>query len=92
MPVISAPKLSGKRNGKNVSLSWTKRAGAQKYRVYCSKKKTSDYKMQKDTTSLSYKYNNLDKNTVYYYKVRAYRVEDGKKLFGKYSNVFTCEK
>ena len=92
VPKISAPKLSGKRNGKNVSLSWTKRAGAQKYRVYCSKTKASGYKMQKDTTSLSYKYNNLDKNTVYYYKVRAYRVEDGKKLFGKYSNVFTCEK
>lgn len=72
-----------------VKLSWNKVAGASGYRIYRSKSKTSGFSKIKTVTSGS-KLNYVRKtsrNVKYYYKIRAYKTVNGKKIWGTYSAV-----
>lgn len=83
---ISTPKISKK--GSKVKVKWTNINGETGYQISKSTKKSatkvvSTYK----TTKGTYKYITAKKNKTYYYKVRAYKVVDGEKIYGPWSKV-----
>ena len=79
---------------KNVKLTWSKVKGANGYEIYRSNSKNGKYKkiaaISKGSTT-SYKNGKLKKSTTYYYKIRAYRKVDGKKVYGNDSSVVSVK-
>lgn len=75
--------------GKKIKLKWTKLSNVKGYQIYRSTKKNSGYRLFKTVKKNTnvYKNANIKAGTRYYYKVRAYKVYKGKKIYGKYSNV-----
>ena len=73
-----------------VTVKWSKVKGASGYKIYRSTKKSSGFKCVKTLKSgstVKYVNKNLKKGQDYYYKVKAYRTVDGKKVYGAYSSV-----
>ncbi|SFJ30466.1 Fibronectin type III domain-containing protein [Terrisporobacter glycolicus] len=94
--VSSSPKLSS-TTAKSASaaynsnkVTWSKVSGASGYEVYRATSKTGKYSLKKTVKSgstLSYSNTGLTTGKTYYYKVRAYKVVDGKKQYGNFSQV-----
>lgn len=90
--VLAQPKITGissSRYGK-ITIKWSKVAGASGYYLYRSSTKNGTYKKIKDInkgTTVKYVNSGLGNFKPYYYKVRAYRVVAGKKVFSKYSAI-----
>lgn len=82
-PKISSAKNSAKKTAK---VTWKKATGASRYELYFSTKKTKGYKKAYTGTKLSYTKKSLKKGKTYYFKVRAYRTVNGKKIYGSYSS------
>jgi len=83
---ISTPTLS--KSGTQVKVKWTNIAGETGYQISRSTTKTgtnivATYK----TTKGTYKLLNVTKGKKCYYKVRAYKVVNGKKVYGPWSAV-----
>lgn len=74
-----------------IKVSWTKENTGFKvdgYKVYRSTtNKEGSFKAVKTTTSTSWKNTGLKDGKKYYYKVRGYRVVDGKTVYTEWSNV-----
>lgn len=69
---------------KRIVLKWKKVSEAQGYQIqYTTKKKASKQKV-KNTKKTKYVLTKL-KNKVYYVRVRAYRMENGKKIYSQWS-------
>ncbi|MCI2061403.1 MAG: leucine-rich repeat protein [Eubacteriaceae bacterium] len=68
-----------------ITLKWKKASKAKGYSVY--QKKSGKYKKIKTTTKRTYTVKKLKAFTSYSFKVRAYRMSGGKKVYGKYSSV-----
>lgn len=78
------------RKGKNVTLKWKKDSAVSGYEVYRSNSRNAGYKKIKVISSkntTNYKNTKLKKGRTYYYKVRAYKKVNGKKIYGGYSNI-----
>lgn len=91
-PVPAAPKKIAVKNNakKTAKLSWKKVAGADGYEVYRANAEKGKFKKiatSKSGKSISYTNKKLSKNKTYYYKVRAYKNVNGKKVYGAYSQV-----
>ena len=91
-PVPAAPKKIAVKNSakKTAKLSWKKVAGADGYEVYRANTEKGKFKKiatGKSGKSISYTNKKLSKNKTYYYKVRAYKNVNGKKVYGAYSQV-----
>ncbi|MDD7388888.1 MAG: fibronectin type III domain-containing protein [Lachnospiraceae bacterium] len=74
----------------SVKITWNKVSGASGYEVRCATSKNGSYKLVKTVTkgsTVSYTNSKLTAGKTYYYKVRAYRTVNGKKVYGKYSSV-----
>lgn len=91
-PVPAKAALSSVKNSasKTATVKWEKVSGASGYEIYRATSKNGKY--QKVTTvkkggTTSYKNTKLKKGKTYYYKVRAYRTVNGKKVYGAYSEV-----
>ncbi len=85
-----APTLTVKAAKKKANLSWKKVSGANGYEVYMSTKKTSGYKKVttiKKSSTVKYTKTKLKSNKKYYFKVRAYKTVNGKKVYSAYSTV-----
>jgi len=76
--------------GKSVKLSWGKVPGRTKYEVWRRTSQSGVYTLCKTTTSTSFTNTGLMKGATYWYKVRAYRVAGGKKVYGNYSKVVSA--
>ncbi|MDO5521453.1 MAG: GH25 family lysozyme [bacterium] len=74
-------------SSRKVTLTYSKISGASGYAVYRSTSKNGKYTRLIYTTKTSYKNSYLTRNKKYYYKVRAYRVVKGKKVYGSYSGI-----
>ena len=68
------------------ALSWSKVKYATKYIVYCASTKDGKYKKVATTTNLKYTVTNLKANTVYYFKVKAVRVDKNGQFTGAASD------
>ena len=82
--------LTVKAGTNKAILSWKKVSGASGYEVYVSTSKTSGFKQVKDITSQStvqYTKTGLKAKKTYYFKVKAYKVVDGKKIHSSFSSV-----
>jgi hypothetical protein len=88
---LAAPKLKLKKSGSAyVTASWGKVAGANGYNVYRAAKKNGQYKLckiVKSAKTLKWTDKKTRKKSTYYYKVKAYRTVDGKKVYSAYSPV-----
>ena len=86
---FGVPELEATSTYNSIKLTWTSIDGADGYQVYrCNSKGKSCTKLT-TTEKLSYKDKKLKFDKKYYYKVRAYRIEDGSKINGKYSELLT---
>lgn len=74
-----------------VSLSWKKSAGAQGYEIYRSESTTSNYQLVADidnADTLTWSESGLNKDTVYFYRIRPYCVVNDTKVTGSYSGAY----
>ena len=79
---------------KKADLKWKKATDAQGYVVYRATSKNGSYKALttiKKRTTIKYTDKKVSSKKTYYYKVRAYRTVNGKKLYGAYSSVKTAK-
>ena len=89
---VESLKLTAKSFAKkgSITVKWTVKgdaSAADGYQVWKSTKQSKGYKKAITTTKKSYKNTKgLKKGTRYYYKVRAYKVVDGKKVYSDWSN------
>ncbi|MCM1256346.1 MAG: Ig-like domain-containing protein [Roseburia sp.] len=91
--VVTLPSTPGsvkvKAGKKQVKISWKKVSGVTGYEVYRSTKKSSGYKKVttiKKASTTSYTNKKLSSKKKYYFKVRAYKTVNGKKLYSAYSS------
>ena len=82
---LTAPtKLKAKRiSSKKIKLTWNKVEGAQKYEVYRIINKK--YKKIATVKGTSYINKKLKKNKQYYYRVKSYKKESGKKYWSNFT-------
>lgn len=83
----SAKKIKKKKAG--VIVKWSKAEFATGYEIYRSKKKSGSYKKLKVLNGSKVKYTDkkVKKKSKYYYKVKAFRSTNGKKVFSTFSNI-----
>ena len=89
---VKALKLTARSTAKkgSITVKWTVKgdaSAADGYQVWKSTKQSKGYKKAITTAKKSYKNTKgLKKGTRYYYKVRAYKVVDGKNIYSDWSN------
>ena len=71
---------------KKVTINITSINGADGYEVYRSTSKKKGYKLQGEVTDLVLE-NTTKKGKTYYYKVRSYKLVDGKKVYSSYIKI-----
>lgn len=84
--------LKAKAGTRKATLSWSRVTGATGYRVYMKKSGNSNFSKIKQISkgsTVSYSKSGLTKGKTYYFKVRAYRTVNGKKIYGAYSKIKT---
>jgi fibronectin type 3 domain-containing protein len=67
-------------------MSWNKVKGADGYVIYRAGTKNGYYKYLKSVTTNTASHAGLKAGSKYYYKVRAYKIVNGKKIYGAYSD------
>lgn len=75
---------------KTAKINWKKVTGASGYQVYRATSKNGKYSLKKTITSsstLNYTNTGLTKGKTYYYKVRAYKLVNGIKIYSDYSSI-----
>lgn len=75
------------RTATTVTLSMSEVSGAHGYSIYRATSKNGNYTHIANVTSTTYKDTGRNSASSYYYKVRAYKTVNGKKVYGSYSNV-----
>lgn len=75
------------RTATTATLSMSKVSGAQGYSIYRTTSKAGKYAHIANVASTTYKDTGRKSSSSYYYKVRAYKTVNGKKIYSSYSNV-----
>lgn len=84
--VVGNVKAKAASNGSaSIKLTWKKVKKADGYTVYRYNKNKKAYRALKNTTKATYINRSLKTGTKQTYKVRAYRIVNGKKVYGNYS-------
>ncbi len=86
----ATPKVSVTTGTKAATVKWNKPTGVSGYEVYMATSKGGTYKKIYTTAAaskLSYKKSDLTVGKTYYFKVRAYKLVEGKKIYSDYSAV-----
>ena len=84
----ATPKLTNSRTRKMI-VRYGRTSGAKGYQItYATNSRFTKGKVVKTTTGRTVTFKRLKKNTTYYVRVRAYKVDStGRKVYGKYSTV-----
>ena len=90
--VITKPKATNVKvtaSNKQAIVSWKKIDGAEGYEVYMSTSNKGKYTKiaTKKASATKVTKSNLSSGKTYYFKVRAYKKAEGKKVYSKYSNI-----
>ncbi|MBE6787015.1 MAG: fibronectin type III domain-containing protein [Ruminococcaceae bacterium] len=72
-----------------INLAWKKVSGATGYKVYIYNGNTKKWKNLKTTKSTSYTVKGLGVGTSYKFRIKAYKKQKSKNIYGSYSNTFT---
>ena len=73
---------------KKIKLTWTNiNSRTTGYNIYMATSKNGTYKNIGSTSNKSFTKGSLTKGKTYYFKVRAYRTIDGKKVYSSYSSI-----
>lgn len=80
-------KVKASASKTKVSLNWKKVKGAKGYEIQYSTSKKWKGKKTKRTSKTKYTVKGLKKNKTYYFRVRAYKLDGKKKIYGKWSTV-----
>lgn len=80
-------KKKGKKGKKSVSVTWRKSDGADGYQVVFSRKKNFSGRKGKNVSGRILKISSLKKGKTYFFKVRAYKKDGAKKVYGSWSSV-----
>ncbi len=90
-----APKATGKvtavQSTKAIKLTWNKVTGADGYRVYQYNSKTKKWDSIKTLTGTSYKVEKLKAGTIYKFRIKAYKKDDGT-IWGAAKDITTATK
>ncbi len=89
-PLLSTPSVTLSAGTKKAYVKWSKVSGASGYEIYRTTSKTGKYSKVKDITkgsTTSYTNSSLTSKKGYYYKVKAYRTINGKRVYSSYSSV-----
>lgn len=87
-PPVRVKNLTVKnKNGRTLSLSWKKVKGARGYQIQYADNKKYKKKKSKQTKKTKYTIKKLKKKKTYYIRVRAYKLDGGKKVYSKWSKV-----
>ncbi|MCI9063924.1 MAG: fibronectin type III domain-containing protein, partial [Clostridia bacterium] len=85
------PKISKiTAKNKKATIKWKKIHGSTGYEIYMSTRKKGTYKKVttiKKASTVSYTKSNLIKGKTYYFKIRAYKTVNNKKIYSSYSAV-----
>lgn len=84
---LKTPSMKVKVRSAGTRVSWKKTAGADKYQLYRSTKKKGGYILIRETVKTSFTDTGARAGKTYYYKLRAYKKADGKKVYSKYTEV-----
>jgi len=76
-----------KKSAKSVKLTYSKVAGASGYEIVRSTHKNWGYWYINTTAATSYTNGDLKKGVTYYYRIRAFRIVKGRKIYGAYSEI-----
>lgn len=79
--------------GRKVLVRWKKLSDVSGYQIYRSTKKNSGYRLIKTAgkNTNTYTDKQLTKNKYYYYRIRAYRVCNGKRVYGQFSSAIAVK-
>lgn len=86
-PVPAKPVVKAKAADGKITLTWSKVSGATKYEVYKYSSTKKKYVRVATTSKTSYTDKSVKKGKSYSYKVKAYRLVDGSKVYGNFSSV-----
>ncbi len=97
--VVSARVIPGKveklvvkkASSKSIKVNYKAVSGASGYVVYYSTSSKGKYLKATTTRATSYTKKGLKSRKTYFFKVRAYRTVDGKKIYGEYSKVMSVK-
>lgn len=73
------------KSSKKVTLAWKKNSAASGYQVVYSLKSNFAGAKSKKTSKLTCTVSNLEKGKTYYFRVRSYKIANGKTYYGPYS-------
>ncbi len=76
---------AGNKKKKSVTLSWKKVSGVKGYQIQYATNKKFKKKKSKYIKSLSCTVKKLKKTKIYYFRIRAYRLNGKEKIYGKWS-------
>lgn len=88
-PVMSVPLnlKAAKVNSRSIKLNWNASSGANGYEIYRSGYSNGKYSLIKRTPYLNYINPLLTSNRVYYYKIRAFRIVNGNKVYSNWTSI-----
>lgn len=89
VPKLSAPSFSLKAGKGRITVSWKGVSGATGYRIYRATAKNGKFVLVKDSRGKARSRTSagLRSKKTYYYKLRAYRIVSGKKIYSNYTKV-----
>jgi fibronectin type 3 domain-containing protein len=91
IPATPANLKAAKTSSTSIKLTWNGVSGASGYEIYRAASSTGTYSLIKSTTSCSYSNTSLAKGKTYYYKIRAYKTVNGKKIYSSYTSVVSAK-
>ncbi|MEI6603277.1 MAG: transporter substrate-binding domain-containing protein [Clostridia bacterium] len=71
----------------SIKITWKKLSGVSGYSVYRATAKSGKYLYVKSTVSISYTNTKLTSSKIYYYRLKAYKISNGKKTYSAFSSI-----
>lgn len=82
---------AAKASSRSIRISWGKVSGRSMYEVWRASSESGKYTLVTRTTNNAYTNKGLSHKKTYWYKVRAYRSQGGKKIYGGYSKAVSAK-